>query len=229
MGLRNLAVEFIGTFFLAFTVGMVVITPGAGILAPIAIGSVLAIMVYAGGHISGGHYNPAVSLGIWLRGNLSATELGGYWLAQVAGALVGVAGVVYMTPLPPKALNDNLNVGHALLGEALFTFALVYVVLNVATARANAGNSFYGWAIGFTVAVGALTVGGASGGAFNPAVAIAGSFMGIFAWGNLWIYLGAELVAGVVAGLVFILLHPDEVPHALVGARPEPPEATPPA
>jgi aquaporin Z len=222
MLLRRLGAEFIGTFFLAFTVGMVVITPGAGILAPIAIGSVLAIMVYAGGHISGGHYNPAVSLGIWLRGLLTPTELVSYWVAQVAGALVGVAAVAYMTPLPATALNDNLEVGHALLGEFLFTFALVYVVLNVATAKANETNSFFGWAIGFTVMVGALTVGGVSGGAFNPAIAVAGSLMGIFAWANLWIYLVSEVLAGAAAGVVFILLHLDEV-ERFRGQEPEKP------
>ena len=200
---RKLVVEFIGTFFLAFTVGMVVITPGAGILAPVAIGSVLAVMVYTGGHISGAHYNPAVSLAIWFRGLLSPTELVTYRVAQIAGALVGVAAVAYLTPLPATALNGNLDVGHALLGEFLFTFALVYVVLNVATAKGTEGNSNYGLAIGFTVMTGAFAVGSISGGAFNPAVAVGVTILGLSAPANIWIFLVADFLGGAIAGLLF--------------------------
>jgi aquaporin Z len=211
MNPRAFAVEFIGTFFLVFTVGMAVIDPGAGDLAPVAIGSVLAVMIFAGGHISGGHYNPAVTLGVLLRGKTTLPDAVGYWIVQVIAAVVAWLLVTYMKPaMPAEALNDPLDVGPALLAEFLFTFALVYVVLNVATAKGTEGNSFYGWAIGFTVLVGAIAVGGISGGAFNPAVAIGGSLMNIFAWGNIWIYLIAELVGGAVAAVVFLFLHPAE-------------------
>jgi len=211
MNPRALLVEFIGTFFLVFTVGMSVIDPGAGVLAPIAIGSVLAVMIFAGGHISGGHYNPAVTLGVLLRGKIKPPEAVGYWIVQVAASVVAFVLVSYMKPaMPASALNGSLNVGPALLAEFIFTFALVFVVLNVATAKGTEGNSFYGWAIGFTVTAGAFAVGGVSGGAFNPAVAIGGSFMNIFALGNLWIYVGAELVAGIAAAYTFKFLHPGE-------------------
>jgi aquaporin Z len=210
---RALVVEFIGTFFLVFTVGMVVIDPGAGILGPVAIGSALAVMIFAGGHVSGGHYNPAVTLGVLLRGRATVPQAVGYWVVQVIAAIVAWLAVSYMKPaMPAETLNGSLAVGPALLAEFLFTFALVYVVLNVATAKGTEGNSFYGWAIGFTVLVGALAVGGISGGAFNPAVAIGGAFMNIFAWSNIWIYLVAELVAGAAAAVVFVFLHPDESP-----------------
>jgi aquaporin Z len=213
MNPRALVVEFIGTFFLVFTVGMVVIDPGAGVLAPVAIGSVLAVMIYAGGHISGAHYNPAVTLGVWLRGKATLPQAVGYWVVQVVAATVAWLAVSYMKPtMPAETLNGSLAVGPALLAEFLFTFALVYVVLNVATAKGTEANSFYGWAIGFTVLVGALAVGGITGGAFNPAVAIGGAFMNIFAWSNIWIYLIAELVAGAAAAVVFVFLHPDESP-----------------
>jgi aquaporin Z len=213
MDARALLVEFIGTFFLVFTVGMAVIDPGAGALAALAIGSVLAVMIFAGGHISGGHYNPAVTLGVWLRGKATLPQAVGYWIVQIIAAVVAWLLVTYMKPAMPAApLNDALSVGPALLAEFIFTFALVYVVLNVATAKGTDGNSFYGFAIGFTVLVGAIAVGGISGGAFNPAVAIGGSFMNIFAWGNIWIYLVAELAAGVAAAVVFMFLHPDESP-----------------
>ena len=208
---RALVVEFIGTFFLVFTVGMTVIDPGAGALAPIAIGSVLAVMIFAGGHISGGHYNPAVTLGVLVRGKTTVPDAVGYWIVQVLASIVGFALVSYLKPaMPAQALNGSLAAGPALLAEFLFTFALVFVVLNVATAKATEGNSYYGWAIGFTVTAGAFAVGGVSGGAFNPAVAIGGSFMDVFAWSNLWIYVGAELVAGIAAALVFKFLHPGE-------------------
>jgi aquaporin Z len=208
---RALLVEFIGTFFLVFTVGMTVIDPGAGVLAPIAIGSVLAVMIFAGGHISGGHYNPAVTLGVLLRGKATIQDAVGYWVVQIVGSIVAFALVAYLKPaMPAEALNGSLAAGPALLAEFLFTFALVFVVLNVATAKGTDGNSYFGWAIGFTVAVGAFAVGGVSGGAFNPAVAVGGSFMNVFAWGNLWIYVAAELVAGVAAAYTFKFLHPGE-------------------
>jgi aquaporin Z len=209
---RALLVEFIGTFFLVFTVGMTVIDPGgAGVLAPIAIGSVLAVMIFAGGHISGGHYNPAVTLGVLLRGKTTIQDAAGYWVVQILASIVAFALVTYLKPaMPADALNGSLDVAPALVAEFLFTFALVFVVLNVATAKGTDGNSYFGWAIGFTVAAGAFAVGPLSGGAFNPAVAIGGSFMNVFAWGNLWIYVIAELVAGAAAAYTFKFLHPGE-------------------
>lgn len=217
--IRKLVVEAIGTFFLVLTVGQVVIEPGAAAFAPIAIGSALMVMVYAGGHISGGHYNPAVTLGVFLRGRATAPELGGYWAAQLGGgvlaalAVVALKGGFTVEPLAPA-------IGAALLAEFLFTFALVYVVLNVATARGNEGNSHYGLAIGFTVLVGAYAVGGISGGAFNPAVAVGITMLGISTVGNLWIYLVANLVGGVAAALVFNVLDMgDDKPTAATRAQ----------
>jgi len=92
----------------------------------------------------------------------------------------------------------------------LFTFALAWVVLNVATSKDHPNNSFYGLAIGFTVMAGAFAVGGISGGAFNPAVAVGGAVMGLFAWSTLWIYLVVELVAGAIAGVVFLAINPGD-------------------
>src|SRR5262249_8149612 len=162
--------EFIGTFFLVLTMGCRVIAPGAGPLAPLAIGSALMVMVFAGGHISGGHFNPAVTLGVWLRGKCEAKDVAPYMISQVAGAVVASLAVRYLKSRATIA-PIQLATLPALLAEFLFTFALVYVVLNSATAKSTAGNSFYGLAIGFTVLVGAYSVGSISGGAFNPAVA----------------------------------------------------------
>lgn len=201
--MRKYTVEFIGTFFLVFTVVATVLTNQA--LAPLAIGASLMVMIYAGGHISGAHFNPAVSLAALVRGALSTTDLIGYWVAQLLGGLVAAFLASYAVGgITGEAGTFGGGVIFpALLVEFLFTFALAWVVLNVATSKDTDGNSFYGLAIGFTVVVGAIAVGGISGGAFNPAVAFGGSFVGVFAWGNIWIYLVANLLGGAAAGLAF--------------------------
>ena len=221
LNVRPLVAELIGTFFLVFTIGMTVINPseymqdmtpdpGLPAFGPLAIGSVLMVMIFAGGHISGAHYNPAVTLGILLRGKTDIATAAGYWVAQIIGAALAWLAVSALKPaMPPSPRLATLNTGPALLAEFLFTFALVYVVLNVATARETDGNSYFGLAIGFTVMAGAFAVGGVSGGAFNPAVAVGASLMNIFAWGNFWIYLVAELAAGVAAAVAFKFLHSD--------------------
>jgi len=206
--MRKLAMEFIGTFFLVFTVGSTVILRGAGVIPPLAIGSALMVMVYAGGHISGAHYNPAVSLGALLRGRLSAAEIVPYWVAQFAGAAAAAAAVMCLGGTPPATFTAAL--GPAFLAESLFTFALVFVVLNAATSKDTAGNSFYGLAIGFTVLAGAFAVGPVSGGALNPAVTVGAMMLGLLPWHLLWVYFGAQLLAGAVAGLVFKLLNPND-------------------
>jgi len=195
--------EFIGTFFLVFTVGMSVLDPNsAGLLAPVAIGSVLGVMVFAGGHVSGGHYNPAVSFAIFLRGKLSPKDLWGYWAVQLAAGVIAGLLTIYYKGYSAQS-SSFMDVGKIFLAEFLFTFALCYVVLNVAIAKATKGNSFYGWAIGFTVLSGAYCVGSISGAAFNPAVALGISIMKLSAWTNLWIYFIANLLAGAAAALVF--------------------------
>jgi aquaporin Z len=208
---RKAGVEFIGTFFLVFTVGMAVAT--AGTLAPLAIGAVLMVMVFAGAHVSGGHYNPAVSTAVLLRGKMKPNEYVPYLVAQVLAALAA-AGVVSVLGYTPKSAMTVASSGKMLIAEFLFTFALAYVVLNVATAKDTEGNSFYGLAIGFTVAAGAFAVGSVSGGAFNPAVAIGATVMGLFTWGHIWIYLLAGFAGGAAAAYAFRLTHPDEVPSS---------------
>lgn len=203
--------EFIGTFFLVFTVGMVVIDPAVPDgFAPLAIGSVLAVMIFATGHISGGHLNPAVTLGVFIRGKIALNNAAIYWIVQLFAGVVALVVGLMKPALPANALVGSVNVVNALLAEFLFTFALVFMVLNVATAKGTEGNSYFGWAIGFTVLVGAYAVGGISGGVFNPAVALGGSIMKIFAWSNIWIYLLAELLGGAAAAYVFRYAHPGE-------------------
>lgn len=215
---RKLGVEFIGTFFLVFTVGLAV--RNAGALAPLAIGSVLMVMVFAGGHVSGGHYNPAVSTAVLLRGKMSPSEYLGYIVTQALAGVIAALAIIVLdynrtTPM------STAGTGPMLLVEFLFTFALAYVVLNVATAKGTEGNSFYGLAIGFTLGAGAFAAGSISGGAFNPAVAIGASLMGLFSWSHIWVYLLANLLGGAAAAAAFRLIVPtDEKAEELRPAEP---------
>jgi aquaporin Z len=206
--MRMYAVEFIGTFFLVFTVINAVAQ--AGDLAPIAIGSVLMVMVYAGGHISGGHFNPAVSFAAWIRSRLEWNDMLTYWASPLVAALVAGLIGLWMFDFNVTATFSGKLLAEAFLVELLFTFALAWVVLNVATSKDHPNNSFYGLAIGFTVVAGALAVGGLSGGAFNPAVAFGNSIGGVFAWGNIWLFVLADLLGGAAAGYAFKALNADD-------------------
>ena len=215
--MKKLIVEFIGTFFLVFTIGGAVAS--GSVIAPVAIGAVLMVMVYAGGHISGAHYNPAVSLAVLIRGKISAVLMIQYWIAQLLGGLVGALFSHFVTGNNASVvMGPGLNISPAtsVLAEALGTFALAYVVLNVATATATAGNSFYGLAIGFTVMSMAVAIGGISGGAFNPAVGIGRNFADELVGAgksisNVWIYVVGPLIGGALAGIVFKTLNTETI------------------
>lgn len=207
--MKKYAVEFIGTFFFVLTVGLTVLDPGAGVAAPLAIGSVLMVMVYAGGHISGGHYNPAVTLAVWMRGRCPAPDVPFYMIAQWLAAILAGVLSLYLKGSPVVTAMTP-NVAHAFIVEFLFTFALAYVVLNTATSKNTAGNSYYGLAIGFTVVIAAYSAGAISGGAFNPAIALGITVMGISSAVNIWIFLVADFLGGAAAALAFNALNPDD-------------------
>ena len=215
--MKKYIVEFIGTFFLVSTVGNTVINGGPGVIPPLAIGSILMVMIFAGGHISGGHFNPAVTLAVWLRGKCPMSDVVGYVGAQVVAGFVAAFLVLFMKANPQvTAMEFPRGPVVPLLAEFLGTFALAYVVLNVATATANSNNSFYGLAIGFTVLANAFALGGYSGGAFNPAVAVGITTMGLNLVSNIWIHLVAELAGGAVAAAVFRFVSPDDVQKSVV-------------
>ncbi|MCI0381213.1 MAG: aquaporin [Gemmataceae bacterium] len=208
--MKKYVVEFIGTFFLVTTIGCVVISPGdAGRLAPLAIGSVLMVMVFAGGHVSGAHYNPAVTLAVFLRGRCPAADVAPYMIAQVLGAAAAAVVVLFLKG-NRSVPTDQADIAGALIAELLFTFALCYVVLNVATAKGTSGNSFYGLAIGFTVLAGAFAVGPISQGVFNPAVAVGITVMGLSSVVDIWIYLAANFAGGAAAAVAFGFINPDD-------------------
>jgi aquaporin Z len=207
---RKLVVEFIGMFMFVFTVGMATNRAGAGAVAPLAIGAFLMVIVFAGGHISGGHFNPAVSTAVFVRGRMSLEEYRAYLMTQFVAAILGGLTVRIVGGHEPHA--QVAGAGRMLIAEFLFTFTLAWVVLNVATARGTEGNSFYGLAIGFTVVAGAFAVGGISGGAFNPAIAIGAMVTGLFKWSKIWIYLIADFAGGALAARVFLYVLPAEKP-----------------
>ena len=200
--------EFIGTFFLVFTIGLTVISKSD--FAPLAIGASLMVMVYMGGHVSGAHYNPAVSLALLLRGELPAKDFIPYVVSQLLGALAAAGAVNFVlgqsfAPEPAA----TATTAQALAVEILYTFALALVVLNVATSPATSGNSFYGLAIGFTIVAAAFAGGPVSGGAFNPAVGagptIVRAALGDGSYQHLWLYLVGPFVGAVLAAGVFKL------------------------
>ncbi len=204
--------ELIGTFFLVFTIGMVVV--GNVAAAPLAIGSILMVMVYMGGHVSGAHYNPAVTIAIYLRGAMETRDVLPYWAAQILGAWLAAGAVQIITgetfaPAP----GADYGVVEALLAEIIVTFALALVILNVATSKATEGNSYFGLAIGFTVMAGAASVGGISGGAFNPAVGtgpiIVDALGGNGSFGNLWIYIVGPVLGALGSVPIFRMQNPE--------------------
>jgi aquaporin Z len=209
--MRNYVTEFIGTFFLVFTISLTVTADVP--LAPVAIGAALMVMVFMGGHVSGAHYNPAVTVAVFLRGKLPAKDVLPYWIAQIAGATAAAAasfGILNKSfPVAPGAGVAPLA---ALAVEFLFTFALALVVLNVATSPKTDGNSFYGVAIGFTVMAGAFAGGNISGGAFNPAVGIGPTIIhaivGGGSWSHLWLYLVGPVAGAAAAVGVYKLQNP---------------------
>jgi len=205
--MKNYIIEFIGTFFLVATIAL------TG--NPLAIGAILMVMVYMGGPISGAHYNPAVSLAAIIRGKISSGEAIKYMLVQVVAAFCAALFYFLMTGKSfAPAPSADINILKPLAAEMLFTFALVMVVLSVATSKKSAGNSYYGLAIGFTVLASAFAAGPISGGAFNPAVGIGPILVdALFNHGSmqyLWLYIVGPFTGAVVAAVAYKMTNPDE-------------------
>lgn len=210
---RKYLTEMIGTFVFMFAViGILLSGTECPAAVALGIGSVLMVMVYASGHISGGHLNPAVSIAAYLRGALPLGDLGPYIVAQLVGALAafGVGFGLWHDKYSTGTLDLSGTIWPALLAELIFTFALCYIVLHTATSKDSAGNSFYGLAIGFIVTVGVVAVGGISGAAFNPAITFGLMLSGIFAWKFLWVYLVAQVLGAVVAAYAYKATSLDE-------------------
>ena len=200
--------ELVGTFFLVFTIGMSVTAGHA--MAPIAIGLGLTALVYMGGHVSGAHYNPAVTVGFLLAGGIERRDVAPYIAAQIFGAWLAANSVQFIAAEAfAAAPGPGYHLAHVLLAEILFTFMLMLVILNVAMAKNTRGNAYYGIAIGFTVTAGIFAVGDVSGAVFNPAVGIGPimveSMMAGGTLANAWIYIAAPVAGAVAAVPVFRL------------------------
>ncbi len=212
MKLRSYVVEFIGTFFLVFTIGCVSLLSGDGVINALAIGFALMVMVYAGGFVSGGHYNPAVSLAAAIRKTLAWKDFIPYVIAQLLGTALACLLVNHFSGHVANFEGCAFNFWPMIVGEFLFTFALCYVVLMTATSRDTYGNSYFGLAIGSTLAVGIFAVAGVfCYGAFNPAVAMSLGMMHIACWHSVFITIGVNLLAGVMAALVYKFVVPDRI------------------
>ncbi len=209
--MKKYLTEFVGTFLFVLTIGCTVIPGAPGVIAPLAIGAALMVVVYAGGHVSGGHYNPAVTLAVWMRGRCETRDVAPYMGAQLAGAGAAAAVAGFLVGAPQRTMTiASDSIAKALVAEFIYTFALAYVVLNTATAKGTEKNSFYGLAIGFTVVIAAFSVGSISGGAFNPAVALGIGLMKIVSISQIWVHVVADLLGGAAAALVFKFINPDD-------------------
>ncbi|MCA9400881.1 MAG: aquaporin [Candidatus Omnitrophica bacterium] len=207
--MRKFLMELIGTFFLVSVIGFSVLEPGAGAFAPFAIGFILMAMIYAGYPVSGAHYNPAVTVAVYIRGKCAHSDIPIYIAAQLIGS-VSAALTVKSLAAGLIASPMALNLSQALAAEIIFTFALVFVVLNVATVKQTEGNSYYGLAIALTVIASVFAVGKISGSVLNPAVAVGVTLMGVSSLQHIWIYFFGNFCGGVLAAVVFKWLHPEE-------------------
>ena len=197
--------EFIGTFFLSLTVCTAAVYGSAGDYAPFAIASALMVMIYAGGHISGAHYNPAVTVSVYLRGACDKDDVLPYIASQIVAA-VSAALIVerLLSSKTPDPTPEMFELGtEAVVAELLFTFALAYVILNVATTESTSGNGYYGAAIALVVLAGAMTVGSISLGSFNPAVTSALIVSGKVSLADSWMHFAPQFIGAVLATYVY--------------------------
>ena len=216
MSTARLLVEFIGTFFLALVVGMTALDPSLPPgLGPIAVAAVLASLIYATGHVSGAHFNPVVTLTFALRGTIERRETVPFIAVQIAGAvLAGLLVLWAAPPLPDDGTMSplDLDVVPTIVFETLFTFAMVFVILNLACARSLRGNQFSGLAVGLVVLAGAYVAGPVSGAAFNPAVTISLGTLGILDWSDAWMQWCGEFAGAMLALAAFTVV--DRAPAA---------------
>lgn len=194
--------EFLGTGFLVLIITLAVTQNVT--LAPVAIGVGLMALVYMGGHLSGAHYNPAVTLALTLKGAAPARQAVPYIVAQCAGALAGAGLAQWLAPgkCAPGPVGGH-TLAQVFVGEVAFTFLLALTVIQVATHKTTKGNSYFGLAIGAVVLVGAFVIGPVTSAVMNPAVAIGTLVVDRLAGGTgigvLWVYVVSTLLGGILA------------------------------
>jgi len=221
--------EYFGTLFFVFIIGMSIVPGGA---SGFSIGTILAIMIYCGAHVSGGQYNPAVAVGLWARGAQDIKKSLLFVLCEVLGAFSGSVLAYALTRYGSSDgqdyldLNPNADLGVAhptrqanatsigvFFGEYIGTFVLVLAVLATATTESISANNFYGMAIGWSVVAGAAGIASTTGGAFNPAVWFGTNLTKAFVDGfdnfeHIWAYWVAQALAALSAGFFFRATNP---------------------
>ncbi len=205
MDTKSYLMEFIGAFFLVFAVGMVTLTPSAGTIAPFVAGLTLLLMIAIGGRISGGHYNPAVTLACLFKGDLKLEKAVYYWIFQLVGAGIASVIVLFLKDYP-STTSLSISIGHVLIVEFIYTFALVFAALVTSLVKHPLSALLTAIAVGLVVATGGVTVGSISGGAFNPAVVFGSAIMGIYAWKIVWVFILANIAGSFVAAVVVFKL-----------------------
>ena len=195
--------EFVGTFFLVLAVICAVNKDDIAVVAPIAIGATLMAMIYSVGNISKAHFNPVVTLSFFALGKCSSKDVIGYIIAQLSASVLATAIAMYVYDCHPDTAPVNMDLVKGGVAEILGTFALVWVIIFVAISKSNAGNSFFGLAIGMMVIGGAYILGDqGSMGCFNPAVALATYINGLNTGWNLIPITAANLIgAGIATGV----------------------------
>jgi aquaporin Z len=215
MNLRRLSAEFIGTFFLVLVISMTTYAKVSADLQPVAIGLMLIGLIYANGYLSAAMFNPAVTLAFWLRGRIETKDALAYVVVQFIASIAAAGLTIVLTSAKPilqpiAAPPQYFAVIPAIVAEIVGTFLLCWVILNVATSKTIEGNSFYGLAIGTTVAGLIYTLGSVSGSVFNPAVAVALGIAQISNWANLWLYFVGNFGGATLAALAYRFINKDE-------------------
>jgi aquaporin Z len=225
---RRVAAEFVGTFALVFVgVGSIVVG-GSLVGVALAHGLVIAVMASAVGHISGGHFNPAVTFGFVVARRMDLGLAAAYWVTQLLAAVA--AALALRAAFPDRlagggpieldggvpVLNDAVGAGSGILVEAILTFFLVWVIFATAADPRGAFKSVAGLAIGLTITVDILAGGPLTGAAMNPARAFGPELVqGV--WDDFWVYWVGPLLGGGAAAIAYELLYLRPLEPAVVG------------
>ena len=210
--LKKCFVEFFGTFFLCFTVLCCIFLNVNPAVVPVAIGLVLAVLVYAGGPISGGHYNPAVSIAIFLIGRMGSKKTLLYCIFQLFGAAyAALMFLLFIAPVAESVAKTDFAAIPLVTAEIVFTTLLIYTVIFTAVSKRVNGNQYFGIAIGTSVTVGVAVVGGICLAALNPAVAIAVSLLGVATFKTFLLTVIANIIASFVACGLFKIVSLDDI------------------
>ena len=187
-------------------------------IAPVAVGFVMIALIYAFGHISGAHFNPSITIAVYIRGFITISDAFIFILVQLIGGFIGALCAWLITGIQPYIEPGNKykdRYGSVFVIEFIYAFAIAIVVINVATTEAQRGNFFYGVSIGMCICAAVASAQKISGGAFNPAVGTALSITNVMrdhgTFKYIWIYWIGPIGGGVFGGLSYYVLNAKEI------------------